>query len=104
VQLFQCQSNAVEAWQSIKAGQTPTAPDYSAMRHWLLWRGETRLTEFISLAPYQYELLMGFIQGRNFAEQCELMMQYFDANEAPQQVLTALQAWFGMGLIIGICA
>ncbi|WP_434340410.1 HvfC/BufC family peptide modification chaperone [Motilimonas cestriensis] len=103
VQIYSCQSNAVEAWQSIKAGHAPAEPDYSATRHWLLWRGDTRLTEFISLAPFQHELLMGFIQGRNFAEQCELMMQFFDAEQAPQQVLTALQAWFEMGLIISLC-
>ncbi|MGL4472866.1 MAG: HvfC/BufC family peptide modification chaperone, partial [Shewanella sp.] len=102
VQIFQCQSNAVEAWQSIKAEQAPTAPDYSASRYWLLWRGDSRLTEFMSLLPFQYQLLMGFIQGLNFAQQCELMMQFFDAEHAAQQVLIALQAWFDMGLIIGL--
>ncbi|MCE2572843.1 HvfC/BufC N-terminal domain-containing protein [Motilimonas eburnea] len=99
LQLFVCQSNAVEAWQSIKAEQAPAEPDHSAHRYWLIWRGATRLTEFISLAPYQHALLIGFIQGRNFAEQCELMLAYFDAEVAPQQVLSALQAWFEMGLI-----
>ncbi|MFO6423164.1 hypothetical protein [Motilimonas sp. KMU-193] len=97
--MFSCQSNAVDAWQSIKVEQAPDAPDYSSTRHWLLWRGATRLTEFISLAPYQHALLLGFIQGQNFAEQCELMLDYFDGEVAPQQVLSALQAWFEMGLI-----
>lgn len=99
VQLFQCNSNAVETWQALKRQQTPEAANYQAKRAWLLWRGDTRLTEFISLSEYQVNLLTGFINGATFAQQCEAMLAFFDADTAPMQVLQALQAWFQMGLI-----
>jgi hypothetical protein len=99
VQLFCCDSNAVECWQSLKHDKAPPQPDYEGKRAWLLWRGATRLTEFISLAPYQLCLLEGFIHGANFAQQCEAMLNYVDAEQAPLQVLQSLQAWFSMGLV-----
>ncbi|NMH65974.1 DNA-binding domain-containing protein [Shewanella salipaludis] len=99
VQLFKCHSNAVESWQALKQGQAPAAADYSAQRAWLLWRGESRLTEFISLAPYQLALLEGFLAGEDFATQCAAMLAYVDADQAPVTVLQSLQAWFSMGLI-----
>ena len=99
VQLYQCNSNAVETWQALKQQQPPDAPDYQGKRAWLLWRGDSRLTEFISLAPYQLCLLEGFLQGATFAEQCDAMLDFFAVDIAPMQVLQSLQAWFAMGLI-----
>lgn len=99
VQLFQCNSNAVETWQALKQQASPPSPDYQGKRAWLLWRGESRLTEFISLSEYQLALLLGFIGGATFAEQCEMMLAFFSDTQAPMQVLQALQAWFQMGLI-----
>ena len=102
VQLFTCQSNAVEIWQAIKAEDAPPEPDVEHQRHWLLWRGESRLTEFTSITPYQFVLVEGFIKGANFAEQCEAMLEFFDESQAPVEVLQALQSWFEMGMIQAI--
>lgn len=102
VQLFECASNAVETWQALKHQQVPPAPDYQGKRAWLLWRGESRLTEFISLTEYQLALIQGFIHGANIAEQCELMLAFFAPEEAMQQLLQALQAWFQLGLILSV--
>jgi hypothetical protein len=99
VQLFVCNSNAVESWQALKQANTPPVPDYQSKRAWLLWRGESRLTEFISLTQEQLLLLQGFIEGKNFATQCELMLDFHDEQLAPVKVLQALQAWFAMGII-----
>ncbi len=110
VQIFSCQTNAVECWQALKQGQTPPEPELQSeagsegigLRIWLIWRGNERLTEFMSISPAQHGLLLGFLQGRNFAEQCEAMLQWYSQDEAPMQVLQALQAWFQMGIIRSI--
>ncbi|MGI2168821.1 HvfC/BufC family peptide modification chaperone [Shewanella sp. MF05960] len=99
VQIFTFNSNAVEAWQALKADSTPPAPDYLSTRAWLLWRGQTRLTEFASLTAAQHALLLGFIQGNNFAEQCEQMLEWHDEQSAPMMVLQTMQTWFQRGLI-----
>lgn len=99
VQIFICHSNAVESWQALKQAKTPATADYQSRRAWLLWRGTSRLTEFISLTEEQLLLLQGFIRGENFASQCELMLEFHDEQLAPMKVLQALQAWFTMGII-----
>lgn len=102
VQIFSCQTNAVESWQALKQKQTPPEAEVGEIRTWLIWRGQERLTEFMSISPSQHALLMGFLEGHNFAQQCEAMLQWFSAEEAPMQVLQALQAWFQMGIIRSI--
>lgn len=102
VQLFSCHTNAVESWQALKAEQAPSQPETGELRHWLIWRGSERLTEFISLQPYQHALISGFLTGNNFAQQCELMLTWFDEEHAAVKVLQALQAWFDMGIIRAI--
>jgi len=104
VQVFTCHSNAVEAWQALKVDTAPPAPDYGSPRAWLLWRGQSRLTEFVSLSAAQHALLLGFIQGNNFASQCEQMLEWHDQQHAPLMVLQTLQAWFQQGLIRAVIA
>lgn len=99
VQIFRCKTNAVESWQALKQKQTPPQPEVGDIRTWLIWRGHERLTEFMSISPSQHALLLGFLQGNSFAEQCESMLEWFSEDEAPMQVLQALQAWFQMGII-----
>ena len=102
LQIFRCESNAVESWQALKQGETPPVADYSSKRAWMLWRGTNRISEFISLAPYQLALLEGFLEGYDFAQQCERMLQWFDVDTAPTEVLTAIQAWFELGIVRSI--
>ena len=102
VQIFSCNSNAVEAWQALKADSTPPQADYQHPRAWLLWRGLTRLTELISLTADQHTLLTGFIAGQNFAQQCESMLEWHDEQTAPLIVLQTLQSWFSKGMIRSI--
>jgi hypothetical protein len=102
VQIFRCESNAVETWQSLKAEQSPPAPNHSQFRSWMLWRGKSRISEFISLAPPQLALLEGFIRGQTFAQQCEAMLQWHDVNTAPAEVLGTIQSWFERGIVRSI--
>ncbi|MFT6908634.1 MAG: hypothetical protein ACJAS1_005337, partial [Oleiphilaceae bacterium] len=73
--------------------------DYLSPRAWLLWRGGSRLTEFVSLSAEQHGLLLGFIQGNNFANLCEHMLEWHDEQSAPLMVLQTMQTWFHQGLI-----
>ena len=102
LQIFRCDSNAVESWQALKQQQAPPEPDYSGQRAWMLWRGPDRVSEFISLAPFQLALVEGFLKGSNFAQQCEQMLQWFDQEQAATEVLQAMQAWFQLGIVRSI--
>ncbi|MCC4832292.1 DNA-binding domain-containing protein [Shewanella sp. 10N.7] len=99
LQMFSCTSNAVESWQALKAETAPDAPYYQQQRYWALWRNSERLTQFESLNQSQYALLTGFIEGNDFAHQCEAMLNWYDEQAAPMMVLQTLQSWFSKGII-----
>jgi hypothetical protein len=99
VQVFRCESNAVESWQALKQGQAPPEPDYGRPRVWMLWRGIERISEFVSLNPDQLALLEGFVRGRDFAQQCERMLEWHDPESTPGEVLSTLQTWFERGIV-----
>ena len=99
VQLCHYATNAVESWQALKHNQTPPAPEAGDIRYWLMWRNRERVTEFSSLHHWQYRLIEGFLQGENLSRQCEVLLDTFDAEETPGQVVTALQAWLEMGIV-----
>ncbi len=99
LQIFGCDSNAVESWQALKQGEPPPAPDYSSRRDWMLWRGEKRVSEFLSLAPDQLALLEGFVAGCDFAQQCEQMLQWHGLETAAAEVLRTVQTWFELGIV-----
>lgn len=99
LQMFSCKSNAVESWQALKAETAPDAPYYQQQRYWALWRNSERLTQFESLNQSQYALLTGFIEGNDFAHQCEAMLNWYDEQAAPMMVLQTLQSWFSKGII-----
>lgn len=99
VQLCEFQSNAVESWQALKRGIAPPEPYWGQAHYWLLWRNRSRVTEFISLSFWQYRLIQGFLGGSNLAEQCDVLLDTFEANETPAQVLGAFQSWLEMGII-----
>ncbi len=102
VQLLTLTTNAVESWQALKQEQAPPAPEHNEdapTRFWLLWRSRDRITEFVSLMPWQHRLMSGFIKGDNLAMQCEGLLTYFGADDVANQIFGALQAWIEMGIV-----
>lgn len=99
VQIFSCSSNAVQCWQALKHEKTPPTPDYSKKQHWLLWRSEQRITEFISLEDYQLALINTVIQGGNFSDLCSVILEWDEPEHAPIKVLKIIKIWFDLKLI-----
>ena len=99
VQIFSCESNAVQCWQALKKEEAPCEADYSVNQHWLLWRSEERRTEFLSLKDYQLSLIKGVMKGNNFSELCTLMLDWTEPGQAPVEVLKSVKSWFDMQLI-----
>ncbi|MBV7314736.1 DNA-binding domain-containing protein [Shewanella sp. NIFS-20-20] len=98
VQLCNQHTNAVAMWQALKVDNPPPALEQQAY-HWLLFRNHERLTEFISLTPWQAELVQHLLEGQNFAELCEQLQAYFSVDQIPVQLMACLQHWFHLGVI-----
>lgn len=113
VQFFLARWNSVESWQAMKAESDPPVaariqlsdgqPDEQwVTRPWLVWRDRERLTQFRSLDGAEYELLRGVIDGKKFAELCELLLNWQTPDQIGQQIVSMMQRWFADGIVIAI--
>lgn len=98
VQLFNTEWNVVEIWQQLKAEQTPPAPEQETA-FWLLWRNDERLTEFRSLSPQELVLLQGCLNGHNFAQLCEDLLEHVAEDEVANMLVGTISKWLQQGLI-----
>ena len=99
VQPFPVESNCVEIWQALKAGETPPDAVTQPNSWWLLWRGEDRLTQFRSLPAEESVLLHHFLAGGDFAGACEQLLTTYSKDDVAQIGLGLLMNWLETGLV-----
>lgn len=100
VQRLTTHYNSVESWQQLKQNTAPPEPIQLAVPAvWLLWRNHERLTEFRSLAPDEAIMLELALNGCDFAQMCEALLEWHEADMVAQRALGILQQWLNQGLI-----
>jgi hypothetical protein len=102
MQHFTTHWNSVETWQAIKQDEPPQSALQQYNSHWLVWRNDERLTEFFSLPKYELAMINSALSGANFAQLCELLLEYFNAEDVSLQAVTVLKKWIELGLLIRI--
>ena len=98
LQVFTTQWNSVPSWQALKAEKSPPQQE-ELDANWLIWRNHSRITEFRSLADDEYAMLMGFLRGGNFAEICELLLDYCAEEEVAENALKYMMSWIEIGVV-----
>jgi len=92
LQIYAAHWNSVPSWQALKAERSP--PQQEALNaQWLIWRNRYRITEFRFLANDEHAMLNGFLQGCNFAEICELLLEYHVEEEVAENALKHMMSW-----------
>lgn len=104
VQPFRVDSNCVEIWQALKAGETPPDAASQPESWWLLWRGEDRLTTFRSLPAEESAVLHHFLAGGDFAGACEQLLTAHSEDDVAQIGLGLLMGWLETGLVSELIA
>jgi len=99
VRLFASRWNTIESWQALKQGDEPPAAMQNDERHWLLWRGRDRLTEFRSLAPAGLCFYEALRSGGNLSMACEALLEILPENEISSSTVNYLTGWLESGLI-----
>ena len=112
VQIFKAMWKSVESWQAIKAEDTPPvasaidtpmdAEGKDIFQPWLLWRGRDLLTQFRSLDIVEYQMLLCVLNGLNFADLCEKLLLFVDAEQVGETAVMGLRQWFDAGIITKI--
>ena len=102
VQPFDTRTNCVPIWQALKQQQTPPDPTEQPANqplHWLLWRGEDRLTQFRAVAPAEAQALQQFLAGADFATVCEELLTLLGEQQVAAAALEILSEWLQHGLV-----
>lgn len=99
VQIANFNYNSVEAWQSLKQEQSPE-PAIKQNSIWLLWRNNDRLTQFRSLPPQEKYLIDMILNGANFADLCDFLLQEIEEDQASQVAFNYLLTWIDDGILI----
>ena len=71
--IFKAHWNSVESWQALKENMAPPAAAQQ-LQHWLLWRGDDRLTQFRPLSQEGEAIFVALEAGATFAEVCESLL------------------------------
>ncbi|HLF29612.1 MAG TPA: DNA-binding domain-containing protein [Xanthomonadales bacterium] len=90
--------NIVRIWKALDQEQRPPRARRARRRAWLIWRQGLE-THFRSLPPVETEALNALIQGRTFAELCELLCRHYPESSVPGQAAALLSRWLGNGVI-----
>ena len=98
MQIYETQWNSVPSWQALKAEKIPPQQE-KLNAQWLIWRNRDRITEFRSLAKDENAMLSGFLRGNNFAQICELLLEYHAEEEVAASAINYLTSWLKIGIV-----
>ena len=100
VQLLSCKYNSFPIWKALSEKQTPAALEKDTTT-WLVWRKDL-VSRYRALDDAQANALTQAMQGANFAELCEGLLDYFDEAEIPTHAITFLQNWINERMVCDI--
>ncbi|MFC6632968.1 DNA-binding domain-containing protein [Microbulbifer taiwanensis] len=101
VRLFRCGWNCVQVWQALRAEEAPP-PATEGEYPWLLWRNRERLTEFTSLADVELIAVRAALDGADFSEVCERLLEIISPDLAAGTLVQLLQTWIRRGWLSGV--
>jgi hypothetical protein len=102
VQQLDLRTNAQALFKALSDEQSPPAPTLLDSRQpWLLWRQELK-TQYRSLEPDETAALAAVRGGGTFAEMCEALCEWHEADEVPLIAAGMLKRWIVEELIIGL--
>ena len=102
VQRLELSTNAQALFKAFADEQSPAAPAMLDSPHpWLLWRQDLK-TQYRSLEPDEAAALEVVRNGGTFAEMCEVLCEWHEADTVPLVAAGMLKRWIVEELLIGL--
>ncbi len=99
VQLLPCKHNSFAIWKALTEENNP--PDLEQDNTtWIIWRKDL-ISRYRALDSAETYALTCIIEGGNFSELCEGLLDYFDEEHTPAQAVSYLQTWLNELMICG---
>jgi hypothetical protein len=100
VQLIACDYNSFDIWKALTEEKTPPAL-VKENTTWLIWRKDL-VSRYSALNDAESYVLTRSIQGDNFGELCEGLLDYFDEEQTPLKAVSFLQTWINEMMVCDI--
>jgi hypothetical protein len=91
VQLLSCNHNSFAIWKALTEENTPPAL-IKENSTWLIWRKDL-ISRYRALSDAETCALAHAMQGDNFSDLCEGLLEHFDEELTPVKAVTFLQTW-----------
>jgi hypothetical protein len=102
VQQLELQTNAPALFKALTEEQSPPGPALRAdPQPWLLWRQNLK-TQYRSLEPAETAALAVVRSGGTFAEMCEVLCEWHEADAVPLVAAGMLKRWIVEELLTGL--
>ncbi len=94
VQLLSLNMNSFEIWKALSNDNPPPEAILSpSPTTWVLWRNKGLVSHYRPLAEAEKTMLILVLQGANFSELCEKLLDFFSEIDTPMQAVSFLQSW-----------
>ena len=98
VQLLPQRYNSFQIWQALANEETPPEKT-SSDTTWLIWRKDL-VSLYRALEEAELAVLTLAMAGGCFADQCEVLLEYFNEQETPLKAVGYLQQWISDEMVV----
>jgi len=97
VKLLPCKHNSFPIWKALTAEDNP--PDLEQDNTtWVIWRKDL-ISRYRALDDAERYALTCVIEGGDFSELCEGLLDHFDEEQTPAQAVSYLQTWLNERMV-----
>jgi len=94
VELLSINTNSFAIWKALSNEETP--PEAEQLDHpvkWVIWRRADLVSHYRPISLAEAQTMQLAMQGKNFAELCEALLDFYSEEETPLKAITFLQSW-----------
>jgi len=97
VQLLNMNFNSFQIWKALSEGINPPKLIQESSK-WLIWRSQL-MTKYHAVSDAEAIAVQAIMNGGDFSDLCESLLDYFDEQEVPQQTITMLHGWISNRMV-----
>jgi len=97
VEILDLNTNSFQIWKALAEDKIPPKVLVDPT-HWLIWRSEL-ISKYSALSAAEYCALQIMRSDGDFSALCEGLLDFYDAEETPQQAVALLKEWLSNNMV-----
>jgi len=94
VELLSINTNSFAIWKALANEETPPEVEHLATpANWIIWRRADLVSHYRPISQEEAHTMQLAMQGKNFAELCEALLEFYSEEQTPLKAITFLQSW-----------